>query len=270
MNTKYELANLAWPILVSSALRKDTIIYEDLARSLGYEGAQVTRHALGPLQDYCLERDLPPLTSIVIGKKSRLPGAGFIAGDGNLSDVHSRVFAFAWKTITRPFPRGTSITLKTQRKKSRAKRKRNPYEVPDAEVVVNGRGPYQNIFRKNLMRLYKRQCALCETKHSGLLIASHIVPWAVNSRHRLDPTNGILLCRSHDALFELGILRISPNMHVSFPTDRSTLGSTVETFIDRHTKKILRYPSGKYAPNPDFLKWKFEATASGRIKLSPH
>lgn len=254
MATRFELAYRAWPILVSHARRKRKTTYGELASSLGYTNARLARFALWPLQDYCLEKDLPPLTSLVINKNTRRPGVGFIAWGGDIAEAHERVFSFPWKRIPRPFPPGTLLTPKPYRRKRRPKA--HSYDVPDREVVVNGRGPYQAQFRETLLTLYGTRCALCDTRHRKLLVAAHIIPWSRDSRYRLDPRNGILLCKAHDALFECGFLRISATYSVSAKASKGSLGTDAFALLARRTAQHLRLPPKGYAPNPEFLEWR--------------
>jgi putative restriction endonuclease len=93
---QFELASLAWGPLVQSAVQHHLLTYQDLAQPLGLRGARPVRFALGSIQSLCLEKRLPPLTSIVINKHTRLPGLGFIARTGNLKEAHDSVFEFDW------------------------------------------------------------------------------------------------------------------------------------------------------------------------------
>lgn len=64
----------------------------------------------------------------------------------------------------------------------------------------------QNVFRKELLRRYKK-CCLCCVSNSDLLIASHIKPWNDAKPHeKLDFDNGLLLCPNHDKLFDSGYI----------------------------------------------------------------
>ena len=65
----------------------------------------------------------------------------------------------------------------------------------------------QRKFRKNLIEEFGCKCALCEINKPKLLVASHIIPYSrCNSDLSIagDPQNGLLLCKNHDALFEMG------------------------------------------------------------------
>jgi putative restriction endonuclease len=254
MANRFELGHRAWPILAASAANRRTLYYGELATALGYRGARVVRAALWPIQDYCLEKGLPPLTSIVINKHAGVPGRGFIASSGDLQDDYERVFRHDWVSEQIPFPPGTLLTSRPGRS---ARSSVNPqtHVVPDFEVRINGRGPYQNLFRKSLFNVYGGQCALCDTRHPAFLVASHIVPWAENSQERLNPRNGILLCRTHDAAFETGLLSVHPDLSVEFECKLDSLGRDLWAHL-RSTATRLRVTRLKRSPDTRFLEWR--------------
>jgi hypothetical protein len=68
----------------------------------------------------------------------------------------------------------------------------------------------QGRFRRDLMVLWKDRCAVTGCDVPEALRASHCKPWR-DSTHaeRLDPTNGLLLSASLDALFDAGIIAFS-------------------------------------------------------------
>jgi len=98
-------AGILWPVLVKAAKNKATLEYgEDIAPILGYDpkkGGRVVRFALGPIQDFCVERELPRLTVLVVSRKGK-HGAGFLGG--SIDDVYK----FDWDSIPNPF---TTVTL---------------------------------------------------------------------------------------------------------------------------------------------------------------
>ena len=64
----------------------------------------------------------------------------------------------------------------------------------------------QGLFKKKLLSKSCR-CAICGLNIKDLLIASHCKPWAkANNKERLDVNNGLLLCPTHDALFDRGLI----------------------------------------------------------------
>ena len=64
----------------------------------------------------------------------------------------------------------------------------------------------QGRFRRELLK--RRDCCeLCGMAVEPLLVASHIIPWSVADEYqRQDPDNGLLLCVTHDALFDKGFI----------------------------------------------------------------
>jgi hypothetical protein len=65
----------AWQILVGAAMHRQTLTYEGLS-VLMYQkkAAGVLDNVLGHVAFYCISNDLPPLTSIVVGKNRGTPG----------------------------------------------------------------------------------------------------------------------------------------------------------------------------------------------------
>lgn len=89
-----------WSLLVVSAIRRQVLTYGLIAKVTG-----VVRPSIGdflrPIQQYCTENSLPPLTSLVISEQTGLPGEGFIAAsDVPLTQV--RVFQFNWLNTRAP------------------------------------------------------------------------------------------------------------------------------------------------------------------------
>jgi putative restriction endonuclease len=67
----------------------------------------------------------------------------------------------------------------------------------------------QHFFRSVIITGYRERCAVCEVPFKELLVASHIVPWSVDKSERMNPTNGICLCATHDRAFDRGLLQVS-------------------------------------------------------------
>src|SRR5258705_13332593 len=102
MANRFELGCRAWPMLASWAKLKEPHTYEDLAWKLGYRTPKVSRAALWSIQDYCIEKGLPPLTSIIVNKHTGQPGSGF-QWHGTLDDAQQRAFSYDWSKEKVPF-----------------------------------------------------------------------------------------------------------------------------------------------------------------------
>lgn len=262
MPNRFEWGHRAWPILTDAARQRRTMTYGQLGELLAIGGPTPVRNALWPIQDLCIERDWPALTSIVLNKATGEPGLGFITRDRNLKETHERVFAFRWDKLPIPFPEDFVTRLERARSRTVSAADPEEFEVPDQMVLVNGRRAFQSHFRELLLRAYDYECALCETSLESMLVASHIVPWSADQRNRLNPQNGILLCRTHDCLFDSGTIRIAPDGQVSWPgISKKALGSDLYAFVTESTARRLRRPKRRHAPDPGFLQWRIDNPA---------
>jgi HNH endonuclease len=136
------------------------------------------------------------------------PGPGlatFVLND--LHDLHSaldRVYRLAMSLPEAPFARFKSKTANLPR-------------TTEAERLVIQRIG-QDIFRDALMDYWGGCCPITGISESGLLRASHIVPWAeCTDEKRLEVHNGLLLSALWDAAFDRGL--------VSFADDGTVLAS---------------------------------------------
>ena len=66
----------------------------------------------------------------------------------------------------------------------------------------------QWLFRASLMKGYNEQCCLSGVRNPDFLVASHIVPWAIDKNNRINPRNGILLNVFLDKAFDKGYITI--------------------------------------------------------------
>ncbi|MDJ0668248.1 MAG: hypothetical protein QNJ61_13240 [Desulfobacterales bacterium] len=99
---RVETALVVWSLLTLSAIKRQTLTYQLLSQLVG-----VSRHDLGrllePIQSYCILENLPPLTSLVVGSRTGMPGEGFIAAS-NLPQAQAETFAHDWCRQTVPTP----------------------------------------------------------------------------------------------------------------------------------------------------------------------
>ena len=76
----------------------------------------------------------------------------------------------------------------------------------ERETIIKariGQGPY----RKKLVEIWHGKCSATDLAYEELLVASHIVPWALcDSSERIDPYNGFLLAPNIDKLFDRGLI----------------------------------------------------------------
>jgi putative restriction endonuclease len=204
-----------WEILVKYASKRGRITYGELAEKLGVHHRAI-RHVLGPILEYCLLNELPPLTILIVNKWTNEPGQGFfLAWDiENSSDGFDKVFKFNWKSISNPFKYSESGETQEQLIKEIIK---HPEESEDVYSRVKVRGIAQRIFRLALLRIYENQCTFCGFSFTESLEGAHIIPYALSSRkERLDLRNGLLLCSTHHKMFDKGLLFVTSEYRIDY------------------------------------------------------
>ena len=85
-----------------------------------------------------------------------------------------------------------------------------PQDAAEVYHKAKSRGMAQVVFRLALLSAYRHECGFCGLSLSAALQAAHIIPWGrATPEQRVSPANGLLLCSTHHALFDAGILSVS-------------------------------------------------------------
>ena len=109
-----ERAAQIWAVLALAARNRQILTYEIVGRLIGVP-ARGLGHLLEPIQSYCLVKDLPPLTILVVQEGTGTPGSGFSAASANeFSKKQLDVFGFDWLDHGAPTPEELSAAV-TQR-----------------------------------------------------------------------------------------------------------------------------------------------------------
>jgi len=108
----------------------------------------------------------------------------------------------------------------------------------------------QSAFRAMVMSAYESRCAITGISQPELLIASHIVPWRVDEKLRLDPRNGICLNPLHDKAFDVGLITINADFSVVC----SPKLVVPNALRDQFEGKTMIGP-GKFRPLPTYLEY---------------
>jgi len=83
----------AWQILVGMAMNRQMVTYKGLGELMfRRRAAGVLNEILGHIAFYCNKNKLPPLTSIVVGKKRGTPGEGIPADPATLDKRREKVY----------------------------------------------------------------------------------------------------------------------------------------------------------------------------------
>lgn len=113
----------------------------------------------------------------------------------------------------------------------------------------------QSFFRSAIMSAYEGACCITGLSVPGLLVASHIVPWSVDERNRVNPRNGLLLSALHDKAFDGGLLTIDDEFIVRISS--SSIAGNDKFFADTiriYEGKTINLPE-KFEPEREFLCW---------------
>jgi len=206
-------AGVLWPHLVEAGKARQTITYTEAAQVIGTNPLSVG-HALGPIQAYCLENRLAPLTVVVVGKTSGLPGDGFIAWNAqDLPSASEAVRLQNWELVGNPFEGFGADDDETSMARILLDEPQRRGEIYRA---VRDRGVLQRIFRLALLDVYEG-CALCGLSFRCALEAAHILPWGeCNDEEKVDVTNGLLLCSSHHKLFDDDVFTLTPKLTIEY------------------------------------------------------
>jgi putative restriction endonuclease len=127
-------------------------------------------------------------------------------------------------------------------------------EGKETERIVKTR-VNQSFFRSTLLASYNNKCCITGISNPEFLIASHIVPWSIDSKNRLNPRNGILVNALHDKAFEFGFITINEDYKVIVCNDllRKKDDINVNYFHKYHNQELI-LPS-RFLPDVEFLKY---------------
>lgn len=93
----------AWQILIGAAMNRQTLTYELLSqRVYKKKAAGVLDKILGHIAFYCNDNELPPLTSIVVGRRRGTPGEDIPIDLHGLDAQREEVYEFDWYDVYPP------------------------------------------------------------------------------------------------------------------------------------------------------------------------
>ncbi|WP_397412437.1 HNH endonuclease [Polaromonas sp.] len=117
-------------------------------------------------------------------------------------------------------------------------------------------------FRTSVLASYNATCCISGLQHEKLVIASHIVPWSIDSKNRLNPQNGLCLSALHDKAYDQGLITVMPDYTVRISTKFKAQKDDcfIADALLRFDGKSISLPE-KFRPAPEFLE--FHARAFG-------
>lgn len=112
----------------------------------------------------------------------------------------------------------------------------------------------QAFFRRTILSAYDYRCCITGLAVPVLLVASHIVPWRVDAKNRLNPRNGLCLSVLHDRSFDAGIITIAEDMTVRVSKGYAEGSRFFETTITTYDGQPIALPE-KFRPDGGFLSY---------------
>jgi putative restriction endonuclease len=72
----------------------------------------------------------------------------------------------------------------------------------------------QHFFRSVVLASYNYRCCVTGLAAPPLLVASHIAPWSLDRKNRMNPRNGLCLNALHDRAFDCGLMTVTADFKV--------------------------------------------------------
>mgnify|MGYP006187312939 FL=1 len=110
-------------------------------------------------------------------------------------------------------------------------------------------------FRRAVLASYNARCCISGLSVPQLLIASHIVPWSMDAKNRLNPQNGLCLSALHDKAYDIGLISILPDftVRVSKRLQDVELDAFTKVTLAKYSGQRIALPE-RFKPNPSFLQ----------------
>jgi putative restriction endonuclease len=138
------------------------------------------------------------------------------------------------------------------------------YDIPELDLNKEGKTREQlvrirvnqNFFRSSILASYNNTCCITGLQHPELLIASHIRPWSIDEKNRLNPQNGIAINALHDKAFENGLLTITTDFKIKISPLllKQKKSKAIEEFFIQYNDQDINLPS-RFFPDIEFLKY---------------
>ena len=101
--TNAEWARAIWPVLVELAEKGNVTTYTEIAEAVGFGSSRLSRQ-LEPIYRYCMAKGLPPLTILVVEKRTRKPSPGAFEefSDAQAKRELQKVYRKNWAAVRLP------------------------------------------------------------------------------------------------------------------------------------------------------------------------
>jgi putative restriction endonuclease len=126
-------------------------------------------------------------------------------------------------------------------------------EGKERETLIKAR-VNQNFFRKMILASYDNRCCITGIAIPELLVASHIVPWSVDEKNRINPCNGLCLNALHDKAFDAGLITIMSDYTIKVSENIKRKHSVIDSFFTSYENKRITLPQ-RFLPSIEFIEY---------------
>ncbi len=128
-------------------------------------------------------------------------------------------------------------------------------EGKEKETTVKAR-VNQSFFRSAILSSYNSRCCITGLSIPEFLVASHIIPWSIDEKNRINPHNGLCLNSIHDKAFDKGFITITPDYKivVSKYFDDFSSEAPVNDFFLKFDNQYIVKPE-RFLPKKEFLDY---------------
>ncbi|WP_019431079.1 HNH endonuclease [Limnohabitans sp. Rim47] len=109
-------------------------------------------------------------------------------------------------------------------------------------------------FRRAILASYNATCCMSGLRVPKLLVASHIVPWSMDAKNRLNPSNGLCLSALHDRAYDIGLMTVLPDLTIRVSKDLkdATADAFTRDTLAACDGRVITLPE-RFRPAPKFL-----------------
>lgn len=128
-------------------------------------------------------------------------------------------------------------------------------EGKERETTVKTR-VNQSFFRSTVLSSYNSSCCITGLSIPELLVASHIVPWSVDEKNRINPHNGLCLNSIHDKAFDRGFITLTSDFKVLISNEiyEYETNNSINDFFFKYRNQKIALPD-KFLPSQEFLQF---------------
>ena len=110
-------------------------------------------------------------------------------------------------------------------------------------------------FRRAILASYNATCCMSGLRVPKLLVASHIVPWSMDTKNRLNPSNGLCLSALHDRAYDQGLMTVLPDFTIGVSRDlqHTDMDPFTKTTLVQCQGQTIQLPE-RFRPEPAFLQ----------------